>query len=142
MVFSVGVFNGKSITTLIVFVSVVALLVSGEHDRGFIIYVLSICGLVFFALFFQMHFSRIMLSEDVLVAGGGLYKARIPLSQLDVAGASLLEWRGPVRAWVAAQRNRHSRLLPGLVQRPKGEEGLRRRHATAVACLPAHLGGF
>lgn len=91
MVFSMGVFNGKSITTLIVFVSVVALLVSREHDRGFIIYVLSICGLVFFALFFQMHFSRIMLSEDVLVAGGGLYKARIPLSQLDVAGASLLD---------------------------------------------------
>jgi hypothetical protein len=91
----VGAFNWKSITTLIVLVSLAALLLSGENDRGFILYVLSICGLIFFALFFQMHFSRITLSEDVLIVGGGLYKARVALCQLDVTGASLLDGDEP-----------------------------------------------
>lgn len=88
--FSVNTFNWKSITALAVFATAVAILISSQSDRGFSIYVLSIAGLIFLATFFQLHVSKIRVSDDHLIAGGGLYKIRLPLAQVDVGGSSIL----------------------------------------------------
>jgi len=90
LVFSVSAFNWKSITTLAVFAAVVALLVSSQNDRGFSIYALSISGVIFFAVLVQMHVSKVSVYADHLRAGGGLYKIKIPLTQIDPGRASIL----------------------------------------------------
>lgn len=90
LVFSVSAFNWKSITTLSVFATVVALLVFSQNDRGFSIYALSISGFIFFAVLLQMHVSKIFVYADHLKAGGGLYKVKIPLKQIESGRASIL----------------------------------------------------
>lgn len=121
LMFSVSAFNLKSITTLAVFATVVALLVAKQSDRGFSIYALSISGVIFFAVLIQMHISKVSVSSDHLMAGGGLYKVRIPLAQVDVGGASILAtterarlgWRlnaigipGYCQGWFSGPRNK------------------------------------
>ncbi len=90
LLFSVSAFNWKSIASLVVFAMVVAALIFIQKDRYFSIYALSISGLIFFATFFQLHVSKVLVSADQLIAGGGLYKIRIPLAQIDVDGATVL----------------------------------------------------
>lgn len=90
LLFSVSAFNWKSITSLAVFAMMVAALIVIQKDRYFSIYALSISGLIFFATFFQLYVSKVRVFADHLVAGGGMYKVRIPLAQIDADGASML----------------------------------------------------
>jgi len=90
LVFSVSAFNWKSITTLVIFATAVALLISSQGDRGFSIYALSISGAIFLVVLVQMHVSKVSVYADHLKAGGGLYKVKIPLKQIESDRASIL----------------------------------------------------
>lgn len=90
LLFSVSAFNGKSVASLAVFAMLVAALVVNQKDHYFTIYSLSIAGLIFFTIFLQLHVSKVRVFADHLVAGGGMYKVRIPLAQIDADGASIL----------------------------------------------------
>ncbi|AVQ08197.1 TPA: hypothetical protein HH295_13100 [Xanthomonas vasicola pv. zeae] len=95
--FSVNALNWKSISGLVVLALAVMVSIALTVGQGQWALSLAIAVVVFALIASLLATARIDIIEDSLVAGGGLYKLKVPLDRIDVAHARILLPDDPFR---------------------------------------------
>lgn len=96
-VFSIGAINWKSMTALSVFLAAILVSIYLDLDQQLRIAVILVATLAFFLILFLLKAARIVVTEDMLIVGAGLYKLKIPMEKIDASRSALLEPGDPFK---------------------------------------------